>query len=78
MSKTIDLNTDNKTKEQLKSAEFIRVDDVVFVRKDHAVDILNRVVDDRKKMRKSTCDVIITGKCPLKMNPPNCLGCSMM
>lgn len=47
MSTTIDLITDDKMKDELKAAEFIRIDDVVFVRKDHALFILNLAINDR-------------------------------
>ena len=47
MSTTIDLITDDKMKEELKAAEFIRIDYVVFVRKDHALFILNLAINDR-------------------------------
>ena len=47
MNTTIDLITDDKMKDELKAAEFIRIGDVVFVRKDHALFILNQVINDK-------------------------------
>lgn len=48
---------DDESKSELKTSEFIKIDDVVFIRKDHAINIHKRCFENKPNFIQRYIDI---------------------
>lgn len=54
MANTIKLNVDETTQKEIKSCEYIMVDDVIYVRKDYMIQMIDKFMIERKGSNDDT------------------------